>query len=49
MPLANRPFIREQAHGDAVDANKLERLARYEVDLDRKMERTLTMPVRFAK
>ena len=47
--LANRPFIREQAYGDAVDAYKLERLARYEVHLDRKMERTLTMLIRFAK
>ena len=47
--LASRSFIREQAYGDAVNANKLERLARYEVHLDRKMERTLTMLIRFAK
>jgi hypothetical protein len=44
--LANRPLIREQAFGDAVNADKLERLGRYEVHLDRKMERTLTMLIR---
>tara|TARA_R110000868_G_scaffold43803_8_gene147000 strand:- start:18482 stop:19291 length:810 start_codon:yes stop_codon:yes gene_type:complete len=44
--LANRPLIREQAYGDAVNADKLERLGRYEVYLDRKMERTLTMLIR---
>ena len=41
--LANRPLIREQAFGDALDPNKLERLGRYEVHLDRKLERMLTM------
>jgi hypothetical protein len=41
--LANRPLIREQAFGDAVDADKLERLGRYEVHLDRKLERMLGM------
>lgn len=44
--LANRPLIREQAFGDAVNADKLERLGRYEVHLDRKLERTLTMLIR---
>ncbi|MGE3907138.1 MAG: hypothetical protein AB7F36_14380 [Reyranellaceae bacterium] len=44
--LANRPLIRDQAFGEALDANKLEVLARYEVHLDRKMERMLTMLVR---
>lgn len=44
--LANRPLIREQAYGDAVNADKLERLGRYEVHLDRKLERTLTMLIR---
>jgi hypothetical protein len=44
--LANRPLIREQAFGEALDADKLEVLARYEVHLDRKMERMLTMLVR---
>ncbi len=40
--LANRPLIREQAF----DPDKLERLGRYEVHLDRKLERTLTMLIR---
>jgi len=44
--LANRPLIREQAFGEALDANKLEQLGRYEVHLDRKLERMLTMLVR---
>lgn len=44
--LANRPLIREQAFGEAFDPNKLERLGRYEVHLDRKLERTLTMLIR---
>jgi len=33
--LANRPLIREQAYGEALDPDKLERLGRYEVYLDR--------------
>jgi hypothetical protein len=44
--LANRPLIREQAFGEALDPNKLERLGRYEVHLDRKLERMLTMLLR---
>ena len=44
--LANRHLIREQAFGDALDPNKLERLGRYEVHLDRKLERMLTMLLR---
>jgi hypothetical protein len=44
--LANRPLICEQAFGDALDADKLERLGRYEVHLDRKLERMLTMLLR---
>jgi hypothetical protein len=36
--LANRPLIREQAFGEALDADKLERLGRYEVHLDRKLD-----------
>jgi hypothetical protein len=44
--LANRPLIREQAFGDALDPHKLERLGRYEVHLDRKLERMLTMLLR---
>jgi Phasin protein len=41
--LANRPLIQEQAYGEALDPKKLERLGRYEVHLDRKLERTLAM------
>ena len=38
--------IREQAFGEALDADKLERLGRYEVHLDRKLERMLAMLLR---
>jgi hypothetical protein len=41
--LTHRPLIREQAFGEALDPNKLERLGRYEVHLDRKLERMLSM------
>lgn len=44
--LSNRPLIREQAFGEALDPEKLERLGRYEVHLDRKFERTLSMLLR---
>jgi hypothetical protein len=44
--LANRPLIKEQAFGEALDPDKLERLARYEVHLDRKLERMLAMLLR---
>ena len=44
--LANRPLIRDQAFGEALDPDKLERLARYEVHLDRKLERVLAMLLR---
>jgi hypothetical protein len=44
--LADRPLIREQAFGEALDPGKLEGLARYEVHLDRKLERMLTMLIR---
>ena len=43
LELDNRPLIRAQAHGEAVDPDRLERLARYEVHLDRKLERMLAM------
>jgi hypothetical protein len=43
MELANRPLIREHAFGEALDPDDLERLGRYEVHLDRKLERMLTM------
>ena len=36
-------MIREQAFGEALDSDKLERLSRYEVHLDRKLERMLAM------
>jgi hypothetical protein len=44
--LENRPLIRAQAFGESVDPDRLERLGRYEVHLDRKLERTLTLLVR---
>ncbi len=44
--LENRPLIRAQAFGESLDPDKLERLARYEVHLDRKLERTLAMLVK---
>ncbi len=46
VELANRPLIREQAFGEALDPDKLERLSRYEVHLDRKLERMLAMLLR---
>lgn len=46
LQLANRPLIREQAFGEALDTGKLERLGRYEVHLDRKLERMLAMLLR---
>jgi hypothetical protein len=44
--LENRPLIREHAFGEALDPDKLERLGRYEVHLDRKLERMLAMLLR---
>jgi hypothetical protein len=44
--LENRPLIRDQAFGEALDVDKLERLGRYEVHLDRKLERMLAMLLR---
>ncbi len=44
--LDNRPLIRAQAFGESLDVNKLERLGRYEVHLDRKLERMLSMLLR---
>jgi hypothetical protein len=46
IELANRPLIRDQAFGESLDAEKLDVLARYEVHLDRKLERMLTMLLR---
>jgi hypothetical protein len=45
-PPNYRWVVREQAVGEALDPDKLERLARYEVHLDRKLERTLAMLLR---
>ena len=39
----NRPLVRAQAFAEAFDPYKLDRLARYETHLDRKLERTLAM------
>jgi hypothetical protein len=36
-------LIRDQAFGEALDPGKLEGFARYDVHLDRKLERMLTM------
>jgi hypothetical protein len=36
-------LLRSQALGQALDPERLEGLARYEVHLDRKLERTLAM------
>ena len=44
--LENRLLIRAQAFGQSLDPNRLSRLARYEVHLDRKLERTLAMLLR---
>ena len=44
--LANRELIREHALGAALGAKAFEGLARYEVHLDRKLERTLAMLIK---
>jgi hypothetical protein len=41
-----QPDVRQQALGEALDPDKLERLGRYEVHLDRKFERTLSTLIR---
>jgi len=41
--LENRPLLRSQALGQALEPDRLEGLARYEVHLDRKLERTLAI------
>jgi hypothetical protein len=55
MPIRNsmrfsganrRPLPCEQALGESLDPDKLERLGRYEVHLDRKLERMLAMLLR---
>ena len=44
--LEHRDVIREQAIGSAYATQRLEATARYEVHLDRKLERTLAMLIR---
>ncbi len=39
-------MVRAQAFAEAFDPYKLDRLARYETHLDRKLERTLVMPLK---
>jgi hypothetical protein len=46
LELQNRALIRDQAFGEALDPDHLESLARYEVHLDRKLERMLAMLIR---
>jgi hypothetical protein len=41
--IGRRPLLRDQAFGESLDPDKLERLGRYEVHLDRKLERMLSM------
>jgi hypothetical protein len=41
--LEHRPLIQSQAFGEALKPNRLDELSRYEVHLDRKLERTLAM------
>ena len=43
LQLEHQPLFREQALGEAADPPSLERLHRYEVHLDRKLERMLAM------
>ena len=44
--LKHRSLIRRQAFGEAFDPVRLDKLSRYEVHLDRKLERTLAMLIR---
>jgi hypothetical protein len=43
IQIKSRPVVQAQAFGESFDPNRLEVLARYEVHLDRKLERILTM------
>jgi hypothetical protein len=40
------PVVRAQAIGESLDPDRLDRLGRYEVHLDRKLERTLSTLIR---
>jgi len=44
--ISAQPLVRQQALGESLDPEKLERLGRYEVHLDRKLERTLSTLIR---
>ena len=44
--LKHRSLIRAPALSEAFDPDRLEQLSRYEVHLDRKLERTLAMLIR---
>jgi hypothetical protein len=44
--IGQRPLLRDQAFGESLDPDKLVRLGRYEVHLDRKLERMLAMLLR---
>ena len=46
IEIANRDHIRNQAFGEALDVGATERLARYEVHLDRKLEKTLALLIK---
>jgi hypothetical protein len=43
IQIKSRSVVQAQAFGESFDPNRLEVLARYEVHLDRKLERILTM------
>jgi hypothetical protein len=43
MELTNRPLIRKQGFGEALNPDKLERLGRYEVHLDRMLTMLLRL------
>ena len=44
--IAAQPLVRTQALGESLNPDRLERLGRYEVHLDRKFERTLSTLIR---
>ncbi|MDF2231708.1 hypothetical protein P2H44_04000 [Albimonas sp. CAU 1670] len=46
LAIEARPLIRMQAIGESLDADRLDKLARYESHLDRKLERMLSMLLR---
>jgi len=46
VDLRQRPAVREQALGESLDPDRLDRLGRCETHLDRKLERTLSMLIK---